>query len=78
VRVTEQRAFGLRRDDQEVLWGFVAELMPDEDVAAMWVYAQEDPRERALLQAALQRVADRRKVRLLRPEATDPSDALPG
>jgi hypothetical protein len=73
ARVTEQKAFGLRRSEQDLLWGFVAELLRDEDVATLWVYAQEDPGERALLQAALQRVADRRKIRLVRPEATDPS-----
>jgi hypothetical protein len=68
ARVTEKKAFALRRDDQEVLWGFVAELLRDEDVTTMWVYALGDPGERALLQAALQRVADRRKIHLARPD----------
>ena len=49
--------------------------LPDHDVKELWVYAQEDPGERGLLQGALQRTADRRKTLLVRPAAVDsPSD----
>ncbi|TNV11206.1 hypothetical protein FH968_22495 [Buttiauxella sp. B2] len=69
VRIEENRMFRLRRDDQEVLWGFLADVLNDKDVQTLWVYAQRDPGERGLLQGALQRTADQRKIQLLRPIA---------
>lgn len=71
-QTAEGRMFRLRRDDQEALWGFVAALLPDEDVEALWVFAQEDPEARGLLQSALQREADKRALHLARPSQGKP------
>lgn len=71
-QTAEGRMFRLRRDDQEALWGFVAALLPDEDVEALWVFAQEDPEDRGLLQSALQREADKRALHLARPSQGKP------
>ena len=62
--------FRLSRADQESLWAFVAALLPDEAVATLWNFAQEDPGSRGLLQAALQVVADERRLELRRPRHT--------
>ena len=64
---TEAGAFGLNRRDQEELWGFVAPLLISAaDVEALWLFANNDPIERAILLAALQMEADERRVTLVR------------
>ncbi|MBD0678664.1 hypothetical protein [Pseudomonas sp. PSB11] len=68
-RVEEGGMFRLRRDDQEALWGFLADLLSDKNLRALWIYAQSEPEERGLLQGALQRIADQRKMQLSRPVA---------
>ena len=60
-------AFGLNRRDQEELWGFVAPLLTSAaDLKALWLFANDDPIERAILLAALQTEADKRGVTLVR------------
>ena len=60
-------AFGLNRRDQEELWGFVAPLLTSAaDLEALWLFANDDPIERAILLAALQAEADKRGVTLVR------------
>lgn len=66
-RIEESSMFRLRRDDQEALWGFLAGVLSDTDLRTLWIYAQNEPEERALLQSALQRIADKRKIQLSRP-----------
>ncbi len=62
------KAFVLKRRDQEELWRFVAPLLPsDEDLVALWRFADEEPADRGLLLAALQAEADARGVALVRP-----------
>ena len=78
ARIEEDKMFRLRRDDQEALWSFLADLLADHDVKELWIYAQKDPGERGLLQSALQRTADRRKILLVRPAAMDSPDDLGG
>lgn len=68
-RIEEGRMFRVRRDDQVTLWGFLADVLNDNELQTLWVYAQSDPGERGLLQGALQRIADQRKIQLLRPIA---------
>ena len=63
---TDAGAFGLNRRDQEELWGFVAPLLASADVEALWLFANNDPVERAILLAALQAEADKRGVTLVR------------
>ena len=67
ARIEEEKMLRLRRDDQEVLWSFLADLLADQDVKDLWIYAQKEPGQRGLLQGALQRTADRRKILLVRP-----------
>jgi len=71
ARIEEEKMLRLRRDDQEALWSFLADLLADHDVKELWIYAQKDPGERGLLQGALQRAADRRKILLVRPAEVD-------
>ncbi|EPY5321074.1 hypothetical protein ACXDTH_001643 [Klebsiella variicola] len=68
-RIEESKMFRLMRDDQEALWGFLAGVLSDTDLRTLWIYAQNEPEERALLQSALQRIADKRKIQLSRPVA---------
>lgn len=68
-RIEEGRMFRLMRDDQEALWGFLAGVLSDNDLRTLWIYAQNEPEDRALLQSALQRIADKRKIQLSRPVA---------
>jgi hypothetical protein len=57
----------LNRRDQEELWGFVAPLLTSAaDLEALWLFANADPIERAILLAALQAEADKRRVALVR------------
>jgi ligand-binding sensor domain-containing protein len=64
---TDAGAFGLNRRDQEELWGFVAPLLTSTaDLEALWLFANNDPIERAILLAALQAEADKRGVTLVR------------
>jgi ligand-binding sensor domain-containing protein len=64
---TDAGVFGLNRRDQEELWGFVAPLMTSTaDLEALWLFANNDPVERAILLAALQAEADNRGVTLVR------------
>jgi hypothetical protein len=64
---TDAGAFGLNRRDQEELWGFVAPLLTSgADIEALWLFANENPIERAILLAALQAEADRRGITLVR------------
>jgi hypothetical protein len=59
--------FSLNRRDQEELWSFLAPLLTsDDDLTALWRFANEDPEERAILLAALQLEADKRGVTLVR------------
>ncbi len=58
------RAFSLSRRDQEDLWGFVAPLLPDHLVPALWRFASERPQDRGLLQAAVQAEAGKRGMTL--------------
>ena len=74
AQTTEGGMFRLRRDDQEAVWGFVAALLNDEGVKALWVFAQEDPGDRGLLQMALQREADKRALHLARPSQGEPGE----
>jgi hypothetical protein len=79
ARIEEEKMLRLRRDDQEALWGFLADLLGDEDVKELWVYAQRNPGQRGLMQAALQRTADRRMIPLVRPaEPAPPIDTSVG
>ncbi|MDM0110516.1 hypothetical protein QTI66_00015 [Variovorax sp. J22R133] len=71
ARIDEDKMFRLRRDDQEALWSFLADLLADHNVKELWIFAQKDPGERGLLQGALQRSADRRKILLVRPAEVD-------
>lgn len=66
--------FALGRLDQEGLWRFVAPLLDDASLVALWRFASADPESRSLLLAALQRDADRRGVRLVRLPADDVMD----
>jgi hypothetical protein len=75
---TDAGAFGLNRRDQEELWEFVAPLLTSAaDLKALWLFANGDPIERAILLAALQAEADKRGVTLVRvaqqrePERTE-------
>ena len=64
---TEAGVFALNRRDQEELWGFVAPLLrSDAELKNLWNFTDEDPGERALLLAALQTEADKRRVTLIR------------
>ena len=64
---TDAGAFGLNRRDQEELRGFVAPLLTSAaDIEALWLFANEDPIERAILLTALQVEADKRGVTLVR------------
>jgi hypothetical protein len=66
-RATEGGAFDLNRRYQEELWGFVAPLLTsNSDLEALWLFANDDPIERAILLAALQAEADKRGVTLVR------------
>jgi hypothetical protein len=59
--------FSLNRRDQEELWSFLAPLLTsDDDLTALWRFANEDPEERAILLAALQVEADKRGVTFVR------------
>lgn len=67
ARMEEGRVFALPSAEQEALWAFVVELVrPDDSIAGLWDYAQQDPKDRGLLQAALQREADERGIALIR------------
>ena len=69
---TDAGAFGLNRRDQEELWGFVVLLLNSAaDLKALWLFANDDPIERAILLAALQAEADKRALTLVR-EARQP------
>ena len=60
-------AFSLNRRDQEELWSFVAQLLTSAaDIDALWHFASDEPVERAILTAALQAEADKRRVTLVR------------
>jgi hypothetical protein len=76
---TDAGAFGLNRRDQEELWGFVAPLLTSAaDLEALWLFANNDPIERAILLAALQAEADKRGVTLVRvaqPHELEPTGA---
>jgi hypothetical protein len=64
---TDAGAFALNRRDQEELWRFVAALIiSEEDLKALWRFANEDPEPRATLLASLQAEADQRDVTLVR------------
>jgi hypothetical protein len=65
--VTEDAAFAINRPAQEELWGFVALLLTsDADLQALWLFANNDPVERGILEHALQAEADKREVTLVR------------
>jgi hypothetical protein len=60
-------AFAINRRDQEDLWRFVAPLMTSNaNLEGFWLYANEDPVERAILIAALQAEADNRDISFVR------------
>jgi len=64
---TDAGAFALNRRDQEELWRLVAALLvSEEDLKALWHFANEDPEPRAILLASLQAEADQRDVTLVR------------
>jgi ligand-binding sensor domain-containing protein len=64
---TDAGAFGLNRRDQEELWGFTAPLLSSAaDLEALWLFANNDPVERGILEHALQAEADNRGVTLVR------------
>jgi hypothetical protein len=64
---TDDGVFGINRRDQEQLWGFVAPLLTSAaDLKALWLFANDDPIERAILVAALQEEADKRGLTLVR------------
>jgi hypothetical protein len=64
---TDAGAFGLNRRDQEELWEFIAPLLTSAaDLEALWLFANNDPIEGAILLAALQAEADKRGVTLIR------------
>ncbi|PVZ36140.1 hypothetical protein N438_00922 [Klebsiella sp. GL120222-02] len=72
-RIEEYNLFGLRRDDQEMLWSFLGDLLNANNVKNLWIYAQNDPSERGLLQSALQRSADCQNIILTRPSGKSES-----
>jgi ligand-binding sensor domain-containing protein len=64
---TDAGAFGLNQRDQEELWGFVAPLLRSTaNLEALWLFANNDPVERGILEHALQSEADKRRVTLVR------------
>jgi hypothetical protein len=65
--VTDAGAFGVNRRDQEELWTFVAPLLTSTaDLEALWLFANNNPVERGILENALQVEADKREVTLVR------------
>ncbi len=67
LQKTATGAFGLNRRDQEELWSFVAPLLTSAaDLEGLWQFANDDPVERGILLAALQREADTRGLTLVR------------
>jgi ligand-binding sensor domain-containing protein len=76
MEVSDAGAFALNRRDQEELWRFVASMLSAaEDIEALWLFADEDPAERAILLAALQVEADNRGVTLVRAAQTPKPEA---
>jgi hypothetical protein len=76
ARLEDEKIFRLRRDDQEALWAFLVERLADDDVKELWLYAQKDPGLRGMLQGALQRQADRRRIQLVRPVTIEPTNGF--
>jgi hypothetical protein len=59
--------FTLNRRDQEELWTFVAALLTDKDLVALWVFAGGQPQQRSILLESLQIEGEKRDSKLNRP-----------
>jgi len=71
-------SFLLNSRDQEELWRFLAEIVSDEDLKMLWLFASEEPQPRWALQQAMQAKADERHVTLVRPVQRQPTGTTAG
>ena len=75
--MTDNHIFDISRRDQEELWRFFARLINDDDLTALWQFANDALEERVHLTSALQSDAARRSLTLVRgPSGRSPDGAL--